>query len=168
MIAYIANLVRPHLVILMAYQITDFIYTNDFILRFVFLLNNRSKWFLTNYLPISFGVILLVMKQAFYRPSACDVTKKCFKYWYASNHNTLTTKHGSCAYVKGYMYIVSTILILYLNIVCNGGVVLLMWPPWPESLVYVPTMRVEAGQCNLTIISFRLVLSTHSCSLVVF
>ena len=49
---------------------------------------------------------------------------------------------------------------------CNGGVELLMWPPWPEHRVYVPAMRSGAGQRNLKILSCGLIPNARTCSLV--
>ena len=48
------------------------------------------------------------------------------------------------------------------------GGVLIMWPPWQESRVYVPAMRSGAGQRNLKILSCGLILNRRTCSLVGF
>ena len=47
---------------------------------------------------------------------------------------------------------------------CNGGVEILMWPPWPGCHVYVPAMRSGAGLRNLKIMSYGSILSKHTCS----
>ena len=43
-----------------------------------------------------------------------------------------------------------------------------MWLPWPEVCVYFWTMRVGTRQYNLTTIRFQILVSGHTCPLVVF
>ena len=98
-----------------------------------------------------------------------DFTRFGGKMYYRSVNKGRENVHSLIFYISFYHTLKpNQLLILFCLASCNGGDVHLVWPPWPESRVYVPTMRVGDGQCNLTMISFRLILSTHTCSLVVF